>query len=321
MALKRKQKALSPEELKEKLITQSGEFWLHSEPLLGFIPQQDGPKFFSLSPQMDGVVVVFLLDVGDYVSERVLETLGGWRERYRNLHWKAVLAFQQKYLFVKNPKFLERYRHSQTFTKTPVYLDPLGEWFESFQTKNHPEILLFNQGNLIFKEKLLPDYEKSMLLAEHQLQDVLRLDDPGLPLSRVPTDLEVTIVDQKIILNDALAQSGYWVQANSSLVTDDSHAALSFPFEGKHLRLLGVTHPQARETTRIQIFLNGEALPAIRHGENVHFNDKGLTIMDINKNTGIYELVRSDEVLKGTIQIKFMNAHENPVILYELRSA
>ena len=322
MVMKRKQKILTGDELKEKLIAQSADFWLHSDPLCAILLENEGPKLLPLSSETEhGVIALFLLDFGDYSADRVFEILSFWRTIYKKLPWKPVIAFQQKYLFIKNPKFLERYRNIPQFLKTAIYLDPLGEWHEFYQAKDQPTLLLFHEGNLIFKEKLSPDFYKSMISAENQLQEVLRLEDPGLPLPPIQKNIPQSTIDRKMILPETLAQTGHWVQANRSLVTDDSQAALSFEFEGKHLRLLCTTHPQARENSRIQVLFNQEPLAIARHGEHVHLNDKGLSVMDINKNTGIYELISSEEALKGTVQIKFLNAHENPVILYELRTA
>ena len=111
------------------------------------------------------------------------------------------------------------------------------------------------------------------------------------------------------------------MKANQALVTDDSKAALSFPFEGKKLRLICVSHPQARENTRATISLNDQALPNPHHGEHVHMNDKGLAVMEINKTSGMYELIDAEMTLRGPVQINFLNAVENPLILYEFRSA
>lgn len=320
--LKSSKKPLTPEEMKKRLLTQMAEAWLHSDPLCSFLPDANGPKIFPLDPKVEsGILVVFLLDVGDYCTERALEVLSAWKEKYRGLNWLPILSFQQKYLFIKNPKFLERYRNMPQFAKTPIFIDPLGEWFETFGVKDQPVLLFFNKGVLFFKEALLPDFYKTIELAETQLQEALRLDDPGLPLPNVQKITPELTTDLKIIPPDALIQTGYWVPANRSLVTDDSHAALSFPFEGKKLRLMAVTHPQARESSRIQISFNHEPVPVSKHGAQVHLNDKGVAVMDINRASGIYELINSDEVLKGTIEMKFLNALENAVVIYELRTA
>lgn len=321
MAKKKREKTISIEELKEKLITSSTQNWLNGEPQCAILPTPEGPKILWLYPKdTPSIVVLFLLDVGDYTTDRVFEQIVKWRDKYKKLSWKPIISFQQKYSFVKHSKFLERYKAVPQFNKIPIYYDPLGEWFEQYQTKDQPHLLFFNQDNLVFKEPLLPDFSKMMDQAENQFQEILRMDDPGLPLIDVQVSKTIEPTDKKFIPPESLTQMGRWVPANRSLVTEDTQAALSFPFEGKYLRLIGATHPQAREGSRIQVSLNNEPLPIPVHGEHVHMNEKGVSIMDINRTTGIYELIASEDVLKGTIQLKFLNALENPAIIYELRA-
>ena len=87
------------------------------------------------------------------------------------------------------------------------------------------------------------------------------------------------------------------------------------------MRLIAASHPLSRESSIINVFLDGAPLLSSLHGTPLRMNDKGFAVMEIAHHTGVYELINSDTAIKGTILIKFMNAVENPVIIYELRTA
>jgi hypothetical protein len=128
-------------------------------------------------------------------------------------------------------------------------------------------------------------------------------------------------VDHRALSARDLLLAGNWMQANDSVVTEDSTAGLSFNFEGSHLRIVAITHPNARETARLTVSFNDEPLPSAHYGANTRLGDKGTAISEINRTSGLYELVSSSLTLKGKITLRFMNAVENPVILYGIRTA
>jgi hypothetical protein len=319
MATRRKERPLTLEEIKEKLIQAAGENWLHGEPLCGYTSLIDGGKIIPLSPKVEkSILVLFLLDAGDYTSDRALEALMRWQERYRKLPWTPIIAFRSKYLFQKVPRFFDRFRHIASFQALPLVIDPQDEWFQYFEAKG-PTLVFSYEGNTLFNEALLPDFAEQIENAERKLQENLHVRDPGLPMLEVePIQVSLPIdTDRKLCTE--IAQSGYWSAAGNAIASDDTNAKLSIPFSGTHLRLIAITHPQARENTKALIFLDDVPLNASVHGGNVHPGDRNQSVFEINKYSGVYELVKSDRKISGTITIKFLNAHENPVMIYELR--
>ena len=125
MALRRKERPLSPEELREKLSLQNIQNWLHSEPLCAL--PTDAESSASLLPLTETaekeLLVICLLDAGDYLSDRMIEVLAVWKSRYANLAWRGVVVFEQKYLFLKNSRFFEHYKHIPNFYILPIYLN------------------------------------------------------------------------------------------------------------------------------------------------------------------------------------------------------
>ncbi len=319
MALRRKERPLSPEELKEKLTLQNAQNWMHSEPLCALSPDSAAGLLPLNATAEKELLVICLLDAGDYLSDRMIEILAVWKARYAHLAWRGVVAFEQKYLFLKNSRFFEHYKHIPNFSVLPIFLDPEGQWFNHFNASKEPKIIFLNQGNLLFEETLRDNFPHKIETIERKIQETFRLEDPGLPLPEVGETQIKGFLDQKFILADQISQTGHWISSPGFIATDDSQAAVSFEFEGSGVRLIATTHPKARENTKVQITLNDQPISAGVFGDQVHVNDKGQAVMEINRHTGVYEIIESDQVLKGTLKIKFMNAMENPVIFHEFR--
>ena len=321
MAIRRKERPLTPDEIKEKLIQSTHEHWLHGDPLCGYTPLIDGGKIIPLIPKGENTIFLFfLLDAGDYATDRTLEILGKWQERYRKLPWTPVLIFRSKYLFQKNPRFFERFRQIGSFQALPLFIDPQDEWFEFFKVKG-PTLVFSYQGTIHFNEPLNPGFTAQIEKAESKFQELLHLNDHGLPLVEVePFSISLPMDHSSKNYTD-VTQVGYWKNAGNGIATDDPNAKLSFSFSGTHLRFLAITHPQARENAKAQIFLDDIPLAANIHGEQVHPGDRGQSILEVNKHFGVYEIIASDRKIQGVVTIKFINTLENPVIFYELRMA
>ena len=120
MALKKRVKALTPEELKEKNKKEYTPFWLHSEVLFGanLYPVSD-----SFTKQ---ITLIFLLDIADFTTERLVERIHSWNQKYAKLPWQGVFVMQQKYAFLKETKFFDRFKNQV------IFLDPFNELFERF---------------------------------------------------------------------------------------------------------------------------------------------------------------------------------------------
>lgn len=322
MPLRKKEKTLTLAEIKEKIKKDSASNWLHSEPLFGIGSFPEGPKLITASESAEQeVLLVFLLDAADYVTDRILDALTLWKERYKKLNWKAVLVFQQKYQFLKNAKFYDRYKAFPVFQTTPVYLDPFGELFEKYGSQKEPVALFLNRGEMAYSTPIMNDFQSKLLEIEAQLHRNLRQQDDGLPLPLLYRYDITAPVDTRQIKASEMTQTGNWIDGRTSLITDDPHATLSFGFEGKSLRLIATLHPQARENAKIFITLDGQPIPHSLHGPMIHENDKGQTVLEINRNTGIYEILNSTQPMRGILKFHFHMVIETPVIFYELRQA
>ncbi len=320
--MKRKEKVLTIEEIKERMIQTSQPNWLHAPPWFGILGTPAGTKILPLHDLAEqNIVLLFLLDAADYLLDPVLDAIERISNEYRGLPVRSIIAIEQKYLFLRGTRYFERFRNSKIFGELPVHLDAKGDWFSHFDAKEEPRIVILRQSEELLNLPLLPDPVKVFGEAEAMLHRTLRVEDPGLPLAEAGI-IEVTkSIDRKSIPARELLLAGKWIPAGDSMATEDSAAGMSFDFEGSHLRIIAVTHPDARDNARFTIHFNDEPLPQPHYGANTRLGDKGSAIAEINRGSGICEVVGSSLVLKGKITIRFLNAVENPVILYGVRTA
>lgn len=319
---KRKEKPLTLEEIKAKMIAQSESSWRHSPPLIGLAASSDGPVWLPLDPSAaEGTLLFLMLELGDHLSDALLETVSDMIDRYSRLPWRPVIAYQPKTLFLKQAKFFERYRTQSHFHLIPLYSDDTGDWFDTLQTNGSPTLAILHQGIVVFKEAFGKDPLLTLLHAESKLQQILRVEDPGLPLFDVTRRETQKTLEKGAIALESLTLNGNWIRGANTVMTEDSAASLSFQFEGEHLRLLANLHPQARDPAKFSIYFNDEPLASAHYGPHTYQGDRGNPTVELNQSQGVYEIIDAERPLRGRITLKFLNAVENPVILYSLRFA
>jgi len=307
---KKRERALTPEEFKEKQLKDYTPFWIHSDVLFG---TQLYPVDEAFTQQ---ITILFLLDVADFTTERIFEEMKDWKLKYGKLPWMSVLVFQQKYAFLKNAKFFDRYKNQ------PILLDPYGELFERFGSQKEPVAVVLKNGQMVTSIPLLPNFSEKLYQLEHEFQRTLRAGDIGLPLPTPMTWAKKDVpADQEAILSDRVSTFGEWNGTKALLMTEQNGAILSLPFKGRFFRMIAMAHPNARESIRVSITLNEKPLPITTPGSLLHEDAKGASVFELNKITGIYDLVHSDHELSGIIKLHFSNAYENGVVFYEFRAA
>jgi hypothetical protein len=310
MVNKKREKEITPEQMKEKFRKEFSSFWLNSEVLFG---ANLFPVANSFSQE---VTIIFLLDASDFTTERVCEIMQSWSVKYSKLPWTPVIAFQQKYAFMKNSKFLERYRNQK------IYLDVFGDLFERFGSGSEPVAVLLKNGELISSMPLLPNISESLYALESELQKCLRLDDPGLPLP-VPEKWakKGLPMSQNVISAGNVTTSGEWNSTETMLFTENNNTTISVPFKGKHLRMIAMAHPNALEPVKASITFNEKSLYNGIQGPIVHDDNTGASIIEINKTIGNYDMIQSDHEISGIVKITFTNVYDVGVIFYGFRIA
>ncbi len=309
MALRKKERVLTPEELKAKFKRDYAPFWINSEVIFGanLYPVSD-----SFTKQ---ATLLFLLDAADFTTEKVTDLLYSWKQKYGKLQWESVLIFQPKYTFLKNPKFFDRFKNQK------IFLDTFGELFERFGSNQEPVAVMLKNGEMVASIPLSPDFSEASLQLEQQLQKSLRQDDPGLPLAIVEKWNKKMYAKQQSVTPEGVSTFGEWNGSKTLLVTEKNGSILSLPFKGKILRLVAMAHPEARDPIKVSITLNERPLPSTLQPSFMHGDDTGATLFELNKTTGIYDLFHSENEITGVIKLTFLNVYDNGAVFYEFKIA
>jgi len=308
MTGKKREKEITPEQLREKYRKDYGPFWHHSEVLFG-------ANLYPVSETFNNeITIIFLLDAGDFSTERVMETVQNWTVKYAKLPWVPVFAFQQKYAFMKNAKFMERYKNHKLF------IDVFGDLFERFGSGSEPVAVLLKNGQMSTSMPLLPKLSEQLFNLENELQKLLRVDDPGLPLPIAERwSKKDSPMEQKIVTPAEVTTSGEWNGNEAMLFTDSNHTSISIPFKGRHLRMVGMAHPNALESVKASVTFNDKSLYNGIQGPFIHDDNAGNSMLEINKVVGNYDLIESDHEITGIVKINFLNVYDIGMIFYGFR--
>jgi hypothetical protein len=310
MVIKKKERILTPLEFKAKQKRDCAPFWINSEVLFGanLYPVDD-----SFSKQ---ITIIFLLDAADFTTERVVDLMQLWNLKYGKLQWSGVLAFEQKYAFLKNVKFFERFKNQK------IFLDTFGELFERFGSGKEPVAVILKNGELVSSMPLLPDFAEMVFQLEQQLQKTLRIEDAGLPLPKVEKLIKKTVpLEQKTITPEGVSTFGEWNGSKDLLVTEKNGAIISVPFRGRFLRLVGMAHPQARDAIKVSITFNEKMLMKAVQTPIIHDDNTGNAMIELNKSSGVYDLIQSETEIIGVVKLTFLNAYDNGAVFYEFKIA
>lgn len=310
MALKKRERVLTPAEFKAKQKRDYEPFWINSEAIFG-------ANLFPISESFKKqVTILFLLDATDFTTERTTELLAQWNHKYANLRWDGILVFQLKYAFLKNAKFFDKFKNQK------IFLDAFGELFDRFGSGKEPVAVVLKDGELISSIPLLPNFIESTYLLEQQLQKALRIGDPGLPLLLSEKNQKINLpIEQKTFLPEDVTTFGEWNGSKNLITSEKNGSSITFPFRGKSLRLIAMAHPNSRDPIKTSITFNEKPLPIVLQNSLIDHEDLGSTTFQINKINGIYDLIQSDTEITGIIKLTFMNAFDNGVVFYSFKTA
>jgi hypothetical protein len=318
--MRRREKPLSPEQIRDRCLKEYSESWKHSEPHFGFLP--DGSMLSLSKTFAQDICILFLLDSADYTTERVMDFLVYLKLQYPRLPWTPIFIFSYKYEFLKNIKFYDRYKSFNHFSTTSMFIDQFQHLDRMHKVAGEPTVVFFHKSHDITKVQLTYQLSNDLCRVEETLQNALRMNDPGLPLPRIaPHEWTAPIDHTRYQLKDTVQDGSWFPVEGGGIVTDDPKATVSFVVNAKTLRLISVLHPQARDACKIHVTLDDKAVPTNLCGSNLKPDDKGHTLVEINRFQGNYELLNSNAAVKGMIKLHFVSVIENPVIFYEMRAS
>ncbi len=321
MQRKKKQQALTLEELRVQIRLEKASYWLHSPPLYGLIKKGEEFELILVDPNLEKkILVIFILDPADTNSERVLEFIDVLKKRYPDLPWLPTLVFDQRYMFSKNPIFWDFFKKYANFNLLPIHMDSYGEFAEWAKIDTFTKAFFYLGGERTQEYILDGNLAKTFLQMETDLQQLLRVNDRGLPL---PLLYEYELdgpVDRLKPKFSELTFNGHWIESPDNLMTEDHNATMIIPFEGKSLRLIASLHTTAREAaSRVIVTFNDKSIPPAILSQYVIADSHGVTTFEVTRFQGIFDLFFSKEVLKGTIKLTFKNAAISPVVFWGCR--
>lgn len=178
MIWKPKEKELTPEEAIHLAKEELRPLWFNSEPRIAGIRTEGKSVLLPLDSEFSkNPWVIIVIDPADFSGERALIYAAEWYQRYRVLQLGVLVILQARYVFSKSSESIREFidRRQPQF---PVALDSEGILSEAFCVSKLPKFLLL-QGNRIVSEC---EGGAGLDDLENQIQMILRMNDPGLPL-------------------------------------------------------------------------------------------------------------------------------------------
>lgn len=320
MAKKREQ-VMSIEEMRIKVKNEKIAYWHHSPVLFGIVKTSHGLQFIPVVPHFENTAyLLFFLHPSDLLAKSIIEFIDTLEGRYKNLPWKPVIIFSQHLSYEKNPVFFEPFKHLKIYQKIPVYLDYFNEFLEWAKVGQQSKLILFAHGvreeEIEFNKKV----PEQLLNVERALQSHLRAHDPGLPLPLLYEYSMEGAYDVVKLAPQEVTKNGRWVgPTNFALETEDPSAQIIIPFDGRTLRVLASLHTQARDDSKVYITLDDRPLAQSLLGKHTSTDSQGTSLFEIDRTTGAFDVLSSEEPVQGIIKLEFKNAAVNPICFYGLR--
>lgn len=178
MIWKPKEKELTAEEaiaLAKKELTP---YWFGSVPRLIGVKGAQGYSALPLDVEFSKKPwLIFIIDPTDFSGEATLTFAREWFKRYGFLQLESLAIFNQTYEFFRSPEpikgLLEKFQ-----VEFPLAMDHDGGLASAFDAKLLPMVLLLSEGRYFFRHS----GKEWLLNTEAEIQNFLRLHDPGLSL-------------------------------------------------------------------------------------------------------------------------------------------
>lgn len=244
MAVRRREKPLTPAEALDKTKKQLLPFWVGSEPLLAGVRQANGVRAFPLDSRMiDRPWMLIFIDPFAISSRDLLKYVEQWVARYDQQKFSVLQILQLPYSFARDNEWVHREVSFQHQNSAAV-LDNQGLLGEAFSVSVRPRMIVMSAGK-VHIDKSGKDWCDG---SEALLQLLFRSTDPGLALfpvlqapSKLYTDLPgvdfVGLTENqtsvKIPGATQVELSGNWIRTPDRIITFDPKAELCFDSPGQ----------------------------------------------------------------------------------------
>lgn len=354
MAWKKKEKELTPEEAIKQAKASLEPYWYWSTPLLAAVRGENGNV--SAVPLDDSFVkktwLMVFLDPLDFGGENCFHYFLEWKKRFADQDIQFLLVLRMPYAELRNARSVAKVMETWKI-QVPTTLDVDGSLGEAFEAIDLPAILLMQKGKFVLARTGRNWREGT----EAEIQQFLRIADPGLPLRPpfvAPQQLRDSILrfdfgagapeawkfpypagvfkDQgkgvrvgefrSDIPRELLASPqqliGRWSLETDRIVTDDPKAALVLRSPGTCFSIVALSLTKTTDPAKIYIdFNNGPVFESIQ-GEHLTVSEDGQGIL-ILKELKLYHVLEHLPEGEREITLRFPSADTEPLALYGLR--
>jgi len=354
MIWKPKEKELTREDTIALAIKELEPFWFGIPPQIAGIKTSEGYAVLPLDPQFSKLSwLIFFIDPTDNSGQSAALFAKEWYRRYHLHGVEFLFSLVPTYKDWRTRNTVNDYREALQL-QFPVSIDIDLNVTKAFGAKAPPMVLLLHNGHQYFTYSG-DDWLKN---AELNIQDFLRIKDPGLALSPVFTPAKTVILDTKrlefgyspILGTEAPFEkpgfvatangyrtgrfhsaspkklgpeeifiSGEWMQDAEKIATNDPNALISFMNSAMTISIIAQTLSKTPEIPLIVIEVDGDPAYESIAGDSLILDDSGQSILRVRQ-TQVYHILKNLPADKSQqVSLRFPNANHAPVALYGCR--
>lgn len=333
MAIKRREKPLTPEEAINKAKQELAPYWFGCpEPLMTAVRNDKGVQAYPLDSRMtDRAWLIFFVSPFSLSARDALLYAQSWANRYEPQKLNVMVVVRLPYAFTADT--LWGHKYSQRFeARVVTVMDREALLHQAFQVQEQPKIILLHQNKKVI-DRSGPAWFQG---AEIEIQKFLRESDPGLPLFEPMTEPEQPIKEMPFVnfgtseKDEGIVFQGKWAREADRVIAQDSHASLSFKCTGKRLAMIAqslgergeseviveVTHnyPRDAEILDDDLAIDFQVLT----NPLAESSQKRKATAKIS-NARLYHFFRALPETHRDITLRFPGAEKAPTALYGLR--
>ncbi len=319
MALKRKERPLTREEMITRGGIERAGQWLHGTPQFMALPSSGGPEFFPLAKTtQQNTFIVYMGEATDPELMPVFEAFRLINQRYVELPFSTGFVITPRYPFALKKTFYSRFEPYEEFKECFLWLDPTQEMNKAFSIPLEPTLVVFTKGREFKRFELRGKNTEWSHDLESALQTILKTDDPGIPLPRIaPMEIPTAHAVEMRPLREGL--SGPWVPHLGGALSSGPGCKINVSIEGTGALLILDLDKAEQAGGRILVRWNGENVPERESGAQLKFGLQAQTLVEINHSSGVYEILKSsDEPLSGNLELEVIEPTDFPVLYFGL---
>lgn len=324
MAWKPKEKQLTPEEAVEHARRELAPYWLGTDPLLAGLRGADGKATaHPLDKAFDKKAwLIYFADLTSFDGETLLQYAREWVRRYSGYELGQLLVVRKSYSFLSSAKSLQG-----IFRKPPdafpVAIDSDGLLTEAFGGGKavYPAVKLLHQRKVVFDHSG-PEWFRGL---EKEMQQFLRLKDPGLPLAppfepagSYPHDVSTAELGAGV-RSSIFKFTGKIAQEQERVVAQDPSATIRFTSSASRVSIVAQSVSSTEEPSRVRVELNGDTVYDAVAAADLSFGDDGGSEIKVRQGR-LHHALHSLPIDKGReITLRFLDADRLPVAIYGAR--